>query len=113
MSAIVGLPVKVFTRDNPCTKVDLHNCFMSDGSSKPVPAIVGRGIIGVNAIRYLVNSGYARKYESGGVDYWELTESGVDWLTKGLARHLKLHPEDRVKLATIGGGNVVRRRRIK
>lgn len=87
-------PVKVFTKDKPCTKVDLHNCFYLGGSKPLSRAVVeARGEIGLNAIKYLKREGYAIEHEEKGVDYWTLTSDGVEWLRKGLARHLELHPD--------------------
>lgn len=105
-------PVKVFNRDDPCTKVDLHNCFyLGGGTPQPRPVVEARGEIGLNAIKYLKREGYAVEYENEGVDYWELTADGVEWLRKGLARHLELHPEARALLMRTRTGKVVRRTR--
>lgn len=85
--------VRVFTRDDPCTKVHLHNCFCQGGKFVPRAVVEARGEIGVNAIKYLLREGLATATTKAGVDYWTLTTEGQAWLTKGLARHLELHPE--------------------
>lgn len=94
MTNITPKPAKEFTRANPCTKVDLSNCFTQGGQYVARAVVEARGEIGLNAIKYLLKNGYALAYESGGIDWWKLTPSGQQWLSKGLARHLELHPED-------------------
>lgn len=114
--SINAKPVKVFTKDKPCSKVDLHNCFYLGGST-PLsrPVVEARGEIGLNAIKYLKREGYAIEHETNGVDYWTLTVEGIEWLRKGLARHLELHPGDAalVMRARTGNSGPVRRRRTR
>lgn len=96
---IVPKPVKKFTRDQPCDKVDLFLCFNRGGRFVRRALVEARGEIGVNAMgKYLKPKGYAREYEEANVDWWELTPAGEAWLTKGLARHLELNPADRARL---------------
>lgn len=116
MSKINAKPVKVFSREEPCTKVDLHNCFYLGGGAPLSRAVVeARGEIGLNAIKYLKREGYAIEHETDGVDYWTLTPEGVEWLRKGLARHLELHPADAslVMRSRAGSTGPVRRRRTR
>lgn len=92
-------PVKVFTRDNPCTKVDLHNCFAS-GTGEYVrrPVVEAQGEIGVNSAKYLLKKEYAVYRSEAGVDYYELTAEGEQWLRDGLVSHLKRHLDDMAKV---------------
>lgn len=103
MSGVEVKEVKVFTRDNPCTKVDLWNCFRPKDNFEPRPVVEARGEIGLNAPKYLLREGYAMAYTMKGIDYYELTTTGQQWLTRGLVKHLEKHPDDigllRVKLA--------------
>lgn len=92
--AITPKPVKVFSREEPCTKVDLFNCFSHNGAYVRRAIVEARGEIGVNAIKYLLKKGLASVVEEGNVAYWELTGEGEFWLRDGLARHLVLHPAD-------------------
>lgn len=95
MNKITPKEVRVFTRDAPCTKVDLFNCFNGTaGKFRPRAVVEARGEIGVNAIKYLIREGYADALEADGIDWWRLTRDGETWLTEGLQRHLELHPED-------------------
>lgn len=94
MAAIDVKPVKVFTRESPCTKVDLYNCFRRGDGFIPRPTVQTRGEIGENAPKYLRREGYARLYEANGIDCLELTDEGEAWLLSGLARYLEMHPEE-------------------
>lgn len=85
--------VRVFTREDPVTKVHLFNCFTAPSGFRPRAVVEARGEIGVNAIKYLLKQEYAEAFESKGVDWWKLTEEGETWLTEGLRRHLEIHPE--------------------
>jgi len=86
-------PVREFTREEPCTKIDLWNCFASPSGFRKRAIVEARGIIGVNAIKYLLREGYAIQDEMGGVAYWELTPDGEQWLLKGTTRYVEIHPE--------------------
>lgn len=111
---ITPKPIRVFSREEPCTKVHLYNCFMSTGSPVPRAVVEARGEIGVNSIKYLKRNGYAVEVEREGVDCWELTRDGVEWLEKGLARHLELHPADRTLVQYRGGtSKPTRRTRVR
>ncbi len=95
-------PVKEFTKENPCTKVDLHNCFAGTHGYVRRPVVEAQGEIGVNAPKYLIRKGYATYRSSEGIDYYELTTEGTVWLFEGLAAHLKRHPDDEAKVVRIG-----------
>lgn len=89
------LPVKVFTRDNPCTKVDLHNCFVGpDGKYRRRAVVEARAEIGENAPKYLLKQNFAVYRTEKNIDYYELTEAGKAWLKTGLDGHLRRHPDD-------------------
>lgn len=88
---------KVFTRANPCTKVEIHNCFYKEGGGyQPRSVIEARTEIGLNVPKYLTREGYATLELRRGVDYLILTPEGEQWLTDGLTRQLELHPERRL-----------------
>jgi hypothetical protein len=84
---------KHFDRANPCTKVDLHNCFYRAGKYVPRRVIEARSDIGLNAPKYLLREGYATETTVGNADFYILTEEGKAWLSKGIRRYLELHPE--------------------
>lgn len=87
--------VKVFSKSNPCTKVDLYNCFMTAQGYQRRAVVEAQAEIGANSPKYLLREGYAVYRTHRGIDYYELTREGQDWLTKGLEGHLKRHPDDR------------------
>lgn len=101
MTGVEVKPVKQFTRDNPCTKVDLWNCFRAASGFVRRPVVEARGEIGLNAPKYLLREGYAMTYTVQGIDYYELTDTGKDWLTRGLTKHLEKHPEDRKRVRNL------------
>lgn len=103
--------VKVFTRESPCTKVHIHNCFITEQGYGSKAVVEARGDIGLNTPKYLLREGYMHAYTQGGVDYYMLTSEGVVWLTEGLKRHLELHPEDEpLVMKAVKTNRVVRRR---
>lgn len=85
--------VKVFTKDNPVTKLDLWNCFRGKRNFRRVQVDEAKSIIGANAPRYLKSKGYLLQYESRGVEYYDLSDDGRIWLMEGFKRHLLNHPE--------------------
>ena len=99
MSRVIPLPVKVFTRDEPVTKVHMANAFWNGKQFIPRAIVQTRGIIGLNAPKYLIREGLARIVTAQDVDMLELTPSGQRWLTEGLAKHLKRHPEQAADLS--------------
>lgn len=93
-------PVRVFTREDECTKVDITNCFWEATKFVPVPVVQARGYIGLNTPKYLLREDLVVQTYVDQIDYYTLTPKGVDWLLKGLKRHLQLHPEHAIKLVS-------------
>lgn len=91
--------IKVFTKDNPCTKLHLWNCFRGARGFKRVPVVEAKAQIGANAPRGMLRKGRIRQLEVKGVEYYQLTDAGTDWLKSGIQSYVKRHPEDR-ELAT-------------
>ena len=83
----------VFDRANPCSKVELQNCFFKRGAYVSRRLVEAQTIIGVNAPKFLMRQGYAVLQTERGVDYYALTKEGRDWLSTGILRYLELHPE--------------------
>ncbi len=81
-----------FTRDNPCTKVELWLCFHAGPDFARRPVVTARGEIGLHAPKYLLKQGYMRMYSERGIDYYELTDEGREWLRGGLVQFLLKHP---------------------
>lgn len=91
------MAVKTFTKDEPCTKLDIWNCFVAvRGGFREVPVIEAWGIIGRNVPRVMERSGYLI-HKSGGAggemrETYSLTEAGKQWLDKGFRNYLRNHP---------------------
>lgn len=94
MSKPEVLPVKLFTRENPATKVDLLNCFWNGEAFVASPIVTARGVIGLNVPKYLHKHELAHTIVTGETECLKLTEAGKRWLTEGIHKHLKRHPED-------------------
>lgn len=88
-----------FTREAPCTKVDLHLAFWVNGQYRATAVVQAKAVIGDNAPKYMLKKGFLVQSLEGGVDMYTPTETGKNWLRDGLARHLELHPEDAEKVA--------------
>lgn len=83
-----------FSREHPCTKLHLHNCFFDGKQYVDRPLVHAQAVIGKNAPRYLIDKGFVIQRLMNGVDMYCLTKDGKQWLQAGIARHLVLHPED-------------------
>lgn len=90
-------PVKVFTRDAPCTKVHLWNCFRGVVAHAlrfvARPVVEAQGEIGKNSAKHMIGKGYLVYRTVGNIDYYVLTAKGEAWLADGLAAHLRRHPD--------------------
>lgn len=108
---------KVFTRDAPCSKLDLWQCFRSPTGFKRVSVIEAQAQIGVNAPRVMEREARVEKVTVGSIEYYVLTEEGEDWLFHGFAAYLKNHPADAAKAKHVpvswGYSKAVRLRRTR
>lgn len=86
--------VKKFTRDNPCTKADIWNCFRRRGRFAPVPVPDAHAVIGVNVPRDMEAADRLVKISTAGTDYYKLTVAGEHWVRNGILRYIKNHPAD-------------------
>lgn len=84
---------KVFTRDEPVNKIDLHNCFNVNGRYADKTVVDAKRLIGDNAPKYLMREGLIRFRLIGGVDTYTVTVKGVAWLRAGVIRYMELHPD--------------------
>lgn len=84
---------KVFTKEDPCTKVDLHNCFYAGGRYVNRPVVEAKAVIGENAPKYLIREEFVVVRTIDNIDYYCLTPEGDEWLRRGIVRYLDLHPE--------------------
>ena len=84
--------VKVFDRGNPCTKVDIWNCFRGARGFIKVQVDEAKAVIGANVPRVMEREGRLVCSAVRNVDYYVLTEEGKVWLDKGIRSYLKNHP---------------------
>ncbi len=86
--------VKVFSRESPCTKLEIWNCFRNKRSAGfvRVPVPEAQAQIGANVPRVMEREGRLVSVVAGQVQYYVLTEEGEDWLLEGFKRYLKNHP---------------------
>lgn len=85
--------IAVFTKENPCTKIEIHNCFSRGGVYANQPLVQAQTIIGENCPKYLIKSGYVVVRTIAQVDHYCLTPEGDNWLRLGIRRYLTIHPE--------------------
>lgn len=90
--------VRVFTRDNPCTKRDLWACFRGPMGFRRVQVIVAQSQIGANAPRVMERNGHLVRNNTPQGDFYTLTDSGREWLTKGINAYVKNHPAERAEI---------------
>lgn len=83
---------KVFTKDNPCTKLDIWQCFRIATGFRRVPVGEAHTYIGLNVPRVMEREGRLLRVEDQGIEYYELTTDGGNWLAEGFRRYLKNHP---------------------
>lgn len=105
---------RVFTRDNPCTKLDIWNCFKSSTGFARVDVPTAQSLIGVNVPRVMERNGYLVVDRLPQGDFYTLTEDGQKWVTRGIISFIKNHPSRANELAyPIAEGQSGRRRRAR
>lgn len=82
-----------FTRESPCTKVEIHNAFFNGRDYARRPVVEAKAIIGDNAPKFMLSKGYIEQVLADGVDWYVPTLSGKAWIRSGLSRYLELHPD--------------------
>lgn len=90
--------VRVFTRDAPCNKAILWQCFRGPMGFRRVQVIVAQSQIGANAPRVMERNGHLVRNNTPQGDFYTLTESGREWLTKGISAYVKNHPSERAEI---------------
>lgn len=86
---------RVFDRDQPCTKLEIWNCFRAPRGFKRVQVDKAKAEIGANAPRAMLRNNYLETYTENGVEYYQLTEIGIEWLRLKFINYLRNHPENR------------------
>ena len=86
--------VRVFTKDSPCSKLDIWNTFRTRRGFKRVQVDEAKSHIGANAPKNMLKHGYVEVVDVKNVECYELTEDGKDWLKTGIAGFVKRHPDE-------------------
>lgn len=107
--------VREFSKDSPCTKADIWECFRGPSGYLRVQVDVVYSRIGKSVPRVLERDGKAVRLNTARGDFYELTDFGRDWLDKGIRNFLKNHPYRRSELSypPDGGATTSRVRRVR
>lgn len=85
--------VRVFSKDNPCSKLDLWKCFYHPKAGfVRVPIAIAHAAIGLNAPRGMMAKARLYRVESNGKEVYGLTPEGEQWLIAGIRAYVKNHP---------------------
>lgn len=60
---------KRFSKDSPCTKVEIHNCFFDGHRYNKRPVVDAKMEIGDNVPKYLAREEFVKTITMSGVDY--------------------------------------------
>ena len=85
--------VRVFTKQDPCNKSHLWECFRGRRGFIQVTLPRAWSIIGKNAPKNMLARGYVEILNTRRGEVYKLTPSGEDWLTKGYENYCKRHPQ--------------------
>lgn len=93
--APVGKPVpRKFTKQRPCNKKDIWNCFRGPRGFVRVETAQAKSVIGVNAPRVMLGRECLMMETVKSVEYYALTDYGKEWLTKGIVSFIKNHADE-------------------
>ena len=90
--------VKVFSKQYPCTKLDIWQCFFVNGKYATVQVDVAHSVIGKNVPRVMERNGYLIRKLSARDDAYQLTAEGQAWLRAGIESYAKNHPNVDINL---------------
>lgn len=89
---------KQFTKQNPCNKKDIHNCFVATrmvrgNNTKYIKRtlVSTYEAIGKRVTGLLVSNERAVIYSENNIDYCMLTDEGKNWLDKGIRAWIANH----------------------
>lgn len=91
---------KVFTKEHPCTKLDIWNCFANDSGTgfRVMQVDQAHALIGVNVPRVMERNGRLVRDRRQTGDLYILTIEGQVWLNKGIRSYLRNHPAEALQL---------------
>jgi hypothetical protein len=86
--------VRVFSKTNPCSKLDLWLCFKATRGFSDIQVDQAHALIGKNAPRVMERKGYLRVVRGSATDSYQLTAEGQKWLLLGIRCYAKNHPTE-------------------
>lgn len=93
-----------FTRERPCSKLELWQCFRrSSRGFATVQVDEAHSLIGKNAPRYMEKKGYLVHESRPRGDFYVITPTGAQWLTQGIEAYAKNHPSLRASIEFFPG----------
>lgn len=81
--------VRAFTKNRPCNKIDIWNCFRNGRRFKAVSVTMARGIIGAHVPNHMIAAGRLERVEIRGTESYRLTPDGEAWLKKGTETYIR------------------------
>ena len=105
--------VRTFTKEDPCTKLDIWNCFRRREGFAAIQVDAAWSQIGKNAPRVMERNGYLIRANGDNGDYYQLTVEGQEWLEKGFRSFLRNHPHRGKEAKFLPRPPGARRRRIR
>lgn len=93
--------VRVFSKDSPCTKRHLWECFVGTTGFRTVSVTEAHAAIGVNAPRGMERMGRLRRVSTPQGDYYTLTVEGRAWLSTGISAYVKNHPLEKADIPNL------------
>lgn len=103
-------PVAVFSKEKPCSKLQIWNAFRGRRAFGSVLVVDAQAQIGVNVPRIMEREGRLVRREVAGQDIYTLTPDGEGWLFAGMQAYLKNHPADVEKANFLPRGFLTRPR---
>lgn len=87
--------VRVFSKENPCSKRDVWECFRGPNGFQRVQVSTAHSMIGINVPRVMERNGHLVKNATPQGDFLTLTPGGRDWLERGIRAYVRNHPAER------------------
>lgn len=83
-----------FSKTNPCSKIDIFNCFRSERGADWRPRLVvdTHALLGRNVPYRMVSDGRLEKYEQGNAEWYRLTDKGEKWVYEATLRYVRKDP---------------------
>jgi hypothetical protein len=101
-----------FTKDSPCTKRHIWQCFYGPKGFTRVPVVEAQAKIGVNVPRVMERERRLVVVKLSGVDFYALTPEGEVWLRAGIEAYCRNHPAEVAEIPYLDAAGRHRRKRV-